>query len=209
MSEAYQRFLESLKIDYGKWLDETGYDLDALRELTAEEQKSIEASLFERGIQNWRDIEALDVIGSDRSVEAIRQGLTNTDLDIQVASARSLRARGLLTNDDIETMLVELLKKCDYHSFLSIRRLIQDYPTAAVRQMLLWNTLYGDPIARRPTADFIYFLYGLSASPAYSDHGTGGFTSKLLWLRKRAFLKLCRAIGEDPSWVLSNSPTPR
>lgn len=209
MSQAYQRFLESMKIDYGKWLDEIGYDLIALRQLSPEEQKSVEALLFERGIQNWRDIEALDVIGSDRAVATIKNGLTNADMDIRMAVVRSLKARGLMTEAEIETMLIEILGKCDYHAFLSIRRLAQEYPTPAVKRMLLWNIVYGDPIARPSIADFVYFLYGLSASPAFRVYRSGRFTSKLRWIRKRAFVKLCRIIGEDPSWVLSNPPQTR
>ena len=40
MTKEYQRFLDSLNIDYSKWHDGVGYDLDALRKLSPDEHNN-------------------------------------------------------------------------------------------------------------------------------------------------------------------------
>lgn len=59
---ALARFERSLFIDYEKWHDGVAYDVAALRELTAEQRRSIEARLTPP--DGWRDVEALAVIAT-------------------------------------------------------------------------------------------------------------------------------------------------
>lgn len=57
---AYERFRASMTIGLDAWRDGTGYDLAALREMTAEELKSVRTVLQSR--DDWRDAEALAAI---------------------------------------------------------------------------------------------------------------------------------------------------
>ena len=72
MSKEYQRFLDSMKLDYDKWHDGVGYDLDALRKLSTDEKEKVEDILIERGVVGWRDIDALAEIGSERALSALK-----------------------------------------------------------------------------------------------------------------------------------------
>jgi len=54
-----QRFERSMVIDYEKWHDGIGYDLDALRLASETERKAIEQMLIGHSQRDWRDIEAL------------------------------------------------------------------------------------------------------------------------------------------------------
>lgn len=58
---AYERFRASMNIGLDAWRDGTGYDLAALREMDAEELKSVRVLL--QGRSDWRDAEALAAIG--------------------------------------------------------------------------------------------------------------------------------------------------
>jgi ATP-dependent DNA ligase len=54
-SAAQERFLASTDIDYERWHEGTGYDLDALRELDPDERFRTEQWLLARAGQDWRD----------------------------------------------------------------------------------------------------------------------------------------------------------
>ncbi|MBL0869401.1 MAG: hypothetical protein IBJ18_02360 [Phycisphaerales bacterium] len=60
MPSAFERFRDSMTIGLDAWRDGTGYDLAALREMNAEELKSVRAIL--QGRNDWRDAEALAAI---------------------------------------------------------------------------------------------------------------------------------------------------
>ena len=59
---ALTRFERSLFIGYEQWHDGTGYDVQALHELTGEQRRVIEARLTPP--DGWRDVEALAVLAS-------------------------------------------------------------------------------------------------------------------------------------------------
>ena len=54
-----QRFEKSMVIDYEKWHDGVGYDVDALRSASQAERKAIEQMVIHHSPRGWRDIEAL------------------------------------------------------------------------------------------------------------------------------------------------------
>jgi len=52
MSKEYQRFLDSMNMDYAKWHDGIGYDLDVLRKLsTDEKEKGVILTLLRKLVQ--------------------------------------------------------------------------------------------------------------------------------------------------------------
>jgi hypothetical protein len=83
---ALDRFVRSLFIDYEKWHDGVGFDLDALREVTPEERKVAEARLD--ATHDWRDVEALAVLaelGSPSAERALRDALKSGSHEIRLA----------------------------------------------------------------------------------------------------------------------------
>ncbi|MBX3112351.1 MAG: hypothetical protein KF857_10120 [Fimbriimonadaceae bacterium] len=71
MSAAFKRFRDSMVMDYEKWHDGTGYDLDAIAEFDDQDRRDCEAVLVPRAGQDWRDLEALERLGTPKAVEAI------------------------------------------------------------------------------------------------------------------------------------------
>lgn len=68
---ALQRFRQSMDIDYEKWHDGVGYDLEAIDAFDDRDRREAEKLLVPRAAQDWRDLEALDRLGTPRAVDAI------------------------------------------------------------------------------------------------------------------------------------------
>jgi hypothetical protein len=86
---ALARFEKSLFIGYEQWHDGVGYDIAALRELTADERRRIEARLTPP--DGWRDVEALAVIaklGSDAARTELRRVATAGSSETRLAVLR-------------------------------------------------------------------------------------------------------------------------
>jgi hypothetical protein len=204
----YDRFIKSMKIDFGKWHDGIGYDLAALRNLPPDEQKRAENRLVRHHKKDWRDIEALDVIGSDRAIDVIREGLKSSNVEVKIESARKLKARGLLDDAGMETAILEMLWTIrDDFASIKILELVQEYPTPAVKRLLLWNTIYGQDRTRVSIAALVYFLYGVTSRPDRNYHPRCvSFATENVAERKDVFITLCQDIKVDSSSILKGMP---
>ncbi len=88
-SAAIGRFLRSLEIDYEKWHDGIGFDVDALREATPAERAFAESQLD--ATRDWRDVEALAVLaelGSGTAERSLRTALRTGSHEIRLAVVR-------------------------------------------------------------------------------------------------------------------------
>lgn len=61
-----------MPMNLDRWRDGIGYDLAALDEMTPTERESIETLLLSRSNEDWRDIEALAALTSERATERLR-----------------------------------------------------------------------------------------------------------------------------------------
>src|SRR5688500_15675584 len=100
------KFKASMKIGYLEWHDGIGYDLDSLSRLTGEDLRAAENLLIARNLADWRDVEALDQIGSPRSVAELSKGVRSNDLWVRAAALKRLMIRGALSNEAIDAALV-------------------------------------------------------------------------------------------------------
>lgn len=74
-------------IGYAEWHDGIGYDLAALAALSPEERRAAEDLVVARHAVDWRDIEALDQIGSDRALRELARAVRAKSLDIRIEAA--------------------------------------------------------------------------------------------------------------------------
>jgi hypothetical protein len=105
---ALVRFERSLLIGYEQWHDGVGYDVEALRELSVEQRRSIEARLVPP--DGWRDVEALAVIaslGSDSARAELRKAATSGSSEVQLAVLQ--HAPELVPNDARVASIVQAL----------------------------------------------------------------------------------------------------
>jgi len=82
------RFIESMNIDFEKWHDGIGYDIDALKEKNNEERKEIERILIDRDRRDWRDIEALAILNTPVARSTILISLLGDNNEVNMAVLR-------------------------------------------------------------------------------------------------------------------------
>ena len=208
MTKEYQRFLDSMNIDYSKWHDGVGYDLDALRKLSPDEQTKVENIVIERGVNDWRDIDALAEIGSEKALSALKNALQSETYEVRIRAVERLSEKGIISEREIETILVETLPLVDILNGQTFTLLLaEEYPTPAVKRVLLWCTLHGNEDIRVHAAALIYFLYGIAASSFDWDHRPFylRFNDENMSNRKLAYDELCKEIQVDPGWAIDES----
>ncbi|HZR27926.1 MAG TPA: hypothetical protein VFA71_04035 [Terriglobales bacterium] len=207
MASAYfERFRESMAIDYMKWHDGIGYDLEALRQVTEEERELALDILISREAADWRDIEALDCLGSPRALKEIKDALKSNNIEVKIEAAERLVRRELLDNASIESLILDALDSATLTNGMTMTlRFARAHATPSVRQKLLWCALYGNDDIRVHAAALSHYLHGQSASafdwsfrPLYLR-----FRSKEQTERQAAFIELCRSMNIDPDSIKS------
>ena len=198
-SEAYQRFLKSLQIDYEKWHDGEGYDLDAMSKLEGDERNEVERLLVDRlrTEPDWREIEALGALNTANARLAIRAALQCNDTKTRLHAAEELMDMG--EEVDLDPIILEALRTTGIYGGASYAiDLAEKYPSAAVRKGLLDVALNGDPEVRVNAAALSLFLAG-QADEAFD------WNHRPFFLRfgeddpnevRAAYDELCRRIGE-------------
>jgi hypothetical protein len=168
-TSALDRFVHSLFIDYEKWHDGVGFDLDALRELKPEERKVAESRLD--ATHDWRDVEALAVLaqlGSTSAEQSLRGALRSGSNEIRLAVMRY--TPHLVDDGTRTTMLVQALDTATpFDAFSSTLEQVESFHPPAVVDAL-WNgltTRQGDVATHY--AAMLAFLYG-KADSAFDWH---------------------------------------
>jgi len=197
-SAAWERFLDSMAIDFERWHDGTGYDLDALDEMTPAERREIEAMLIGKAEQDWRDFEALKHLDTPKAREAIRRGLDAADPETRAAAARHL------DEDDPERGRALARALGEAAPFEGLSPLLDEaaefHPPEVVDALLRGAATSEDETVAVNYAAMLYYIHGLAEEPFDWSHrpfflrfGEGGAE------RSAAFDELCRAIGVDPA----------
>ena len=208
MTQDYQRFLKSMNLDYSKWRDGVGYDLDALRKLSPDEQEEVEHVLLEGGVADWRDIEALVDIGSETAMSAVKEALKSDNYEVRITAADALSKKNIISEKEVETVLVATIPLVSFLNGLALTlRLAEEFPTSAVKRVLLWCALHGNDDLRVHAAALVCFLYGIAASsfdwnhrPFYLRFGDDSVSNRQL-----AYDELCSKIQVDPHWAMDES----
>ena len=97
-----RRFEKSMEIDYEKWHDGIGYDLDAIKLASQTEREAIEQMLIHHSPRDWRDIEALAQIDTENARETIKNAIKDPDPAVRVAVTRY--APNLVTNSETKPL---------------------------------------------------------------------------------------------------------
>ena len=93
-----RRFERSMVIDYEKWHDGIGYDIEAITAASPSERQAIEVLLLEHGLHDWRDVEALAHLNSPEARELLRKAKRTASHDLGMAIMN--HAPDLLSDDD-------------------------------------------------------------------------------------------------------------
>ncbi|BCY17463.1 MAG: HEAT repeat domain-containing protein [Chloroflexi bacterium] len=200
--KAYDRFMESMKIDYYKWHDGIGYDLDALNELDSSELKQVEDLLISRKDRDWRDVEALAALNTPGSIQALRDTLTSPNLECRLMAVRYLKDLGI--EDHIEEVIVQTLPQTSIGDGMTYAlTLAKLYQTENIRRAVLRSAFTGKDDIRVHCAAMALYLYGISKSDFDKDFKIiFEFHEKDFNARKRIFERLCAMVRVNPVDVL-------
>lgn len=201
----YDRFVRSMVIDYEKWHDGIGYDLEAITEASETERQKIESELLDRGDCDWNDVEALAQLGTEKAKARLRQVIRSGDSKAKAAVL--FHAPELVDNPTRTAMLVDGLKHSDLYQGLSqILDLIEEYHPPEIVDTLLWGTLHRSGEIAANFASMLLYIHRLQKSPHDWDlrpfwlrFNTGDATE-----RRTVFVELCEKIKVDPSRFLTN-----
>jgi hypothetical protein len=161
---ALDRFVRSLFIDYEKWHDGVGFDLDALREVSPTERAVAESRLD--ATHDWRDVEALAVLaelGSPSAERSLRDALKSGSNEIRLAI---MKHAPHLVDDAVRTeMLVNALEVATpFDAFTDTLEQVESFHPPAVVDAL-WrgvDTRQGDVAVHY--AAMLAFIYGKADS---------------------------------------------
>ncbi|HEV7721941.1 MAG TPA: hypothetical protein VGO60_11675 [Iamia sp.] len=104
-SEAWDRFEDSLALDFERWHDGIGIDLDALAALEGAERERAEARLLGAPALTWREVQGLAVLDTAAARAALRGVLAEgDDRETQLAVVR--HAPGVLGPGELDAILV-------------------------------------------------------------------------------------------------------
>ncbi|MFT7723945.1 MAG: hypothetical protein QM788_14135 [Roseateles sp.] len=172
-SGTYRRFVASLSIDYEKWREGTGYDLEALAALPAHEQRRAERLLIERGLRNWRDVDALAQLAlasaSPRALAALRDALQHGPVPVRMRVVR--RCPQLADAATRTASLLRALREGEPMQGLSeaLDEAVAWHPTPVIHA--LWQALRERDARVAPTvAALLLHLHGLARQRLALEH---------------------------------------
>ena len=159
-----ERFELSLFIGYEQWHDGTRYDVDALREMSREDRRIVEARLIPP--DGWRDVEALAVLaslGSDSAAAELRRVATSGSSEVRLAVLKY--APQLVDKDARIASLVQALDSASmFDSFTDTLAQVEAFHPQPVIDAL-WRgieTRQGDVAVHY--AGMLAFIYGKADS---------------------------------------------
>jgi hypothetical protein len=200
-SAAVERFLASMVIDYEKWHDGIGYDLDALKDCSASERTIVESKVSPP--QDWRDVEALASLGDLGSVsaeQALRAAVHSSVSEVRLAVMRL--APDLVDDATRTTMLVRAIESAgSFDGLDATLSQVEGFHPPAVIDALFRGLLTRDGTTACNYAGMLAFLHGRTKEPF-------DWSMRPLFLkfnttdaaeRQAAFRELCTVLGIDPN----------
>jgi len=163
-SACVRRFLDSMIMNYDRWHDGVGYDLEALRSMTAAEREGIEQLLITKTLDDWRDVEALAALNTVRARRRLLAAFERADLSQKVDLIS--HATSLFTDEERAEVLVTALKSGEKEESLTqvMMEVEELHPPAVIDA--LWHGVreHEDVVAGR-FAMMLLFLHGKASSP--------------------------------------------
>ena len=194
-----RRFERSMVIDYERWHDGVGYDLEALHQATLVEREAMEKILIHRNPLDWRDIEALAALDTPAAREVLKTAVSDSNPEVRMAMARY--APKLVTNEERTAYIVQALRTAKLFGGLSqaLDQVAEFHPPEVVSE-LFQGVLEREGEVAVLFAAMLVFVYGKADDPFDMELRPFflRFNTDVTAERRKAFRKLCRIIGADP-----------
>jgi hypothetical protein len=201
---ALDRFRRSMEIDYEKWHDGVGYDLDAIRSASPDEREAIERLLVGRATSDWRDVQALAVLDTPGARAALREAMRSAKAEIRLAV--SSYAPEVLEEDERTTSLVAALESAEFFGGLTqaLAEAEEFHPPEVVDALFRGALRRDGPVAVHCAA-LLMFIHGKAEEPFdmaqrpffLTFHATDPAE------RRERVRELCAKVGVDADDVLA------
>ncbi|MBX7131941.1 MAG: hypothetical protein K1X67_04595 [Fimbriimonadaceae bacterium] len=198
MSELVDRFRASMNIDYEKWHDGIGYDIDLIPQMSPKEIAEVERIMLGRGVMDWRDLEALDALGTIRSLDLIDHTRAHGSAELKVHAMRYGRPLDAKATED---GIIEGLRNTEFYGGLT-QALDQaaesDSPRVQAELFRMARDKVGD--GSYQAVAILYARFGkISSQWDFSRRDFFlRFVGPVTEDRKQAFLEMCAELGVDP-----------
>jgi hypothetical protein len=187
-----------MKIDYEKWHDGIGYDLEALKKASNSEREVIERILLDRKHPDWRDIEALATLDTPGAHLALKSYLLGGKNEVNIAV---LRFAPELVDDELRTkLIVQALKSaCFYYGLRQTLDIVETYHPKEVVRELFHGLLKREGGVAVHFAAMLFYIYGKAETSFDMKHRAFflKFNTEKTSERKTIFQELCKKIDVD------------
>jgi hypothetical protein len=193
-----ERFRRSMVMDFEKWHDGIGYDLDAIRAANAAERQAIEDALIAHGVDDWRVVESLALLDTPRAPDALRSALKSNDHKVRLAVVD--HAPHLAPDDERTASLVAAIGDADAFGGLSqTLAQVEEFHPPDVIDALFRGALERDGETAVHYAAMLVFLHGKAKEPF--EWAQRPFylrcNTDVRRERAKAFRELCEKVGAD------------
>lgn len=193
-----REFRASMAIDYEKWREGIGYDIDLIRRADAAGRAALAAVLLPRAVSDWRDVEALAALDTDEARGALRHALQSGDAAVRLAVLRY--APALATTEERVAVVIDALRTANFYGGLSqaLDEAANFHPPAIVAA-LLRGALERQGDGPAHFAAMLFYLHGQAKSAFDWDHRPFflRFNTANRAERETVFRELCARIGVD------------
>ncbi|MEZ5894546.1 MAG: hypothetical protein R3C58_15540 [Parvularculaceae bacterium] len=193
------RFRDSMIMDYDKWHDGIGYDLDAIAEAGPSERAAIEAMVIAHQPRDWRDVEALAALDTPAARAALIEAADGADAQTRMAVAR--HAPRLMSDKKRAASLVRAIETtAPFEGLAAILDEAENFHPPEVITALLRAARGGDGEAAVNIAALLLYLHGRAESAFDWDQRPFflRFNTDDRAQRDAAYRDLCAMIGVDP-----------
>ena len=202
-----QRFEKSMEIDYEKWHDGIGYDIDAIKLASPTELKESEQNLIQHKPLDWRDIEALAQIDTKSARETLKGAIDDPNPAVRIAVTRF--APNLVSNSKRSQSLIRALQSAEIFGGLS-QALddIEEYHPNEVKEALVEGLLSREGEVAVLFAAMLFYIYGKATEPFDMKQRPFflRFNTENKKEREQVFLELCKQLNIDSEkYVESNN----
>jgi hypothetical protein len=200
----FQRFKKSMQIDYEKWHDGVGYDIDAIKSASQAERKTIEQILINHNPLDWRDIEALAQIDSKNARKTIKNAINDPNPAVRVAVTRY--APSLVTNRERSQSIIDALQHAEIYSGLSqVLDDIEEYHPTEVKESLITGLLSREGEVAVLFAAMLFYIYDKAKEPFDMKQRPFflQFNTENKGERMQAFQELCKQLNINPKKFLA------
>ena len=151
-------------MDFEKWHDGIGYDIEAIKAASPAERTAIEQMLINHTPLDWRDIEALAEINTEKAREILKQAINDPDPDVRVAVTRY--TSGLVSDNARTRSIVDALKNAEIFGGLSqVLDDVETYHPDEVKEALIDGLLKRKGDVAVLFAAMLFYIYGKADEP--------------------------------------------